>query len=90
MPIVSRDTHARGEGYFRLEWKLAIDRSHLIASDLPFLTDDRVPERFREIQWTRLPGGVSSPAFIERVKRLLSPEASAPELARSWGKSLNR
>jgi hypothetical protein len=33
MPIISRNTHARGEGYFRLEWKLAIDRSHLIASD---------------------------------------------------------
>jgi TolB-like protein/Tfp pilus assembly protein PilF len=93
MPIVSQNTHARGEGYFRLEWKLAIDRSHLIASDLPFLlpvviddtpdTDDRVPERFREIQWTHLPGGVTSPAFIERVKRLLSGEAPAPELARS-------
>ena len=93
MPIVSRNTHARGEGYFRLEWKLAIDRSHLIASDLPFLlpvviddtpdTDDRVPERFREIQWTHLPGGATSPAFVERVKRLLSGEASAPELARS-------
>jgi len=92
MPIISRNTHARGEGYFRLEWKLAIDRSHLIASDLPFLlpvviddtpdTDDRVPERFREIQWTHLPGGVTSPAFIERVKRLLSGEASAPEFAR--------
>jgi TolB-like protein/Tfp pilus assembly protein PilF len=93
MPIVSRNTHARGEGYFRLEWKLAIDRSHLIASDLPFLlpvviddtpdTDDRVPERFREIHWTHLPGGATSPAFIERVKRLLSGEAPAPELARS-------
>src|ERR1700733_13621887 len=93
MPIVSRNTHARGEGYFRLEWKLAIDRSHLIASDLPFLlpvviddtpdTDDRVPERFREIQWTHLPGGATSPAFVDQVKRLLSGEASAPELARS-------
>jgi TolB-like protein/Flp pilus assembly protein TadD len=92
-PIISRNTHARGEGYFRLEWKLAIDRSHLISSDLPFLlpvviddtpnSDDRVPERFREIQWTPLPGGATSPAFIARVKRLLSGEPSAPELARS-------
>ncbi len=98
MPIISRNTHARGEGYFRLEWKLAIDRSHLIASDLPFIlpvviddtpdTDDRVPERFREIQWTHLPGGVTSPAFIERVKRLLSGEASAPELARLPGSAV--
>jgi TolB-like protein/Tfp pilus assembly protein PilF len=93
MPIISRNTHARGEGYFRLEWKLAIDRSHLISSDLPFLlpvviddtpdTDDRVPDRFREIQWTHLPGGVTSPAFIQRVKHLLSGEVSAPQAGRS-------
>jgi len=29
MPIISASTSARTEGYFRLEWKLAIDRSHL-------------------------------------------------------------
>ena len=93
MPIISQNTHARGEGYFRLEWKLAIDRSHLIASDLPFLlpvviddtpdTAGRVPERFREIQWTHLPGGAISPAFIERVKGLLSGESAALDLVRS-------
>lgn len=86
IPVISRNTHARGEGYFRLEWKLAVDRSHLMASDLPFLipaaiddtpnTDDRIPERFREIQWTRLPGGETSTVFVERIKRLLSPESS--------------
>ena len=27
IPIVSRHTHERAEGYFRLEWKLAVDRS---------------------------------------------------------------
>ena len=32
VPVISRNTHARGEGYFRLEWKLAVDRSHLMAS----------------------------------------------------------
>jgi TolB-like protein len=37
IPVISRNTHTRGEGYFRLEWKLAVDRSHLMASDLPFL-----------------------------------------------------
>ena len=54
----------------------------MVIDDTPD-TDDRVPERFREIQWTRLPGGETSPAFVERVKRLLSGEAPAPELARS-------
>ena len=88
IPVISRNTHARGEGYFRLEWKLAVDRSDLMATDLPFLVpvaiddtpnaDPRVPERFCAIQWTRLLGGEASPAFVEHVQRLLSPSARAP------------
>jgi TolB-like protein len=39
--------------------------------------DERVPERFREVQWTRLPGGETPPAFVERVQRLLSGDASS-------------
>jgi hypothetical protein len=31
IPIISKSSHLRAEGYFRLEWKLAIDRSHRIA-----------------------------------------------------------
>jgi len=30
-----------------------------------------VPERFREVQWTRLPEGSTPPGFVERVRRLL-------------------
>ena len=84
VPVISHTTHERDEGYFRLEWKLAVDRSHLMASDRPFLlpvviddtrdNDERVPERFREVQWSRLPGGAASQAFVERVRRLLSRE----------------
>ena len=37
IPVLSKHTHDRVEGYFRLEWKLAIDRSHLIAPDQTFL-----------------------------------------------------
>jgi TolB-like protein len=33
-----------------------------------------VPDAFRAVQWTRLPGGDTSPAFVERIRRLLSPE----------------
>jgi len=82
IPVISRSTHARIEGYFRLEWKLAVDRSHLIAPDQPFLLpvviddtsqdDERIPDRFRELQWTSLPAGETSPAFVERVRRLLA------------------
>lgn len=37
VPIVSANTDARSEGYLRLEWKLAVDLSHLIAEDDTFL-----------------------------------------------------
>src|SRR4051812_24173643 len=37
VPIVTPNTNSRPEGYFRLEWKLAVDRSHLMADDAPFL-----------------------------------------------------
>src|SRR5215469_5397669 len=37
LPVISKHTHERAEGYFRLEWKLAVDRSHLIAANKAFL-----------------------------------------------------
>jgi TolB-like protein len=87
IPVISRHTHDREEGYFRLEWKLAVDRSHLMTSNKTFLLpvvidntredDENVPDRFKDIHWTRLPGGETPPAFVERVKRLLSPELPA-------------
>src|SRR4051812_34346466 len=81
VPIISANTQARGEGYFRLEWKLAVDRSHLMASDQPYLlpividaTPDavaRVPDRFREVHWTRWQESVTAAKFCERVQALL-------------------
>jgi hypothetical protein len=90
IPVISRHTHERREGYFRLEWKLAADRSNLMSATRAFLVpvviddtredDEEVPERIREVHWTRLPAGETPPAFVERVNRLLSPENSpAPE-----------
>jgi hypothetical protein len=38
--------------------------------------DAIVPDLFRAVQWTRLPQGATPPEFVERVKRLLSPEAA--------------
>src|SRR5476651_1760872 len=81
VPVISTATQVRGEGYFRLEWKLAVDRSHLMAPDQPFLLpvviDDtadaaaRVADEFRAVQWTRLPGGETPPGFCDRVTKLL-------------------
>jgi TolB-like protein len=86
VPIISASTNARSEGYFRLEWRLAVERSHLMADDqaflLPVLIDDtpealaRVPDRFRERQWSRLADGTAPPAFVEQVARLLAGVAT--------------
>jgi TolB-like protein/Tfp pilus assembly protein PilF len=87
IPVISRHTHERDEGYFRLEWKLAVDRSHLMTGNKAFLLpividdtrddDENVPDRFREVQWTRLPAGETPPAFVQRVLRLMSPQPSS-------------
>jgi len=84
VPIISANTRARVEGYFRLEWKLAVDRSHLMAAEraflLPLVIDDTsdadalVPDKFREVQWTYLPVGDIPANFVERVSRLLSQD----------------
>lgn len=37
LAIISKNTRARQEGYFRLEWKLAVDRSHLMSQERAFL-----------------------------------------------------
>jgi TolB-like protein/Tfp pilus assembly protein PilF len=86
VPIVSQHTQTRLEGYFRREWKLAIDRTHDMAEQKPFLVpvvidsthdqDAIVPDLFRTVQWTRLPGGETPPAFVERIRRLMSLEVS--------------
>lgn len=88
IPIISANTQARHEAYFRLEWKLAIDRSHMMADDQPFLIpvviDDthestaRVPNRLRERQWTYLPDGQVPDEFVEYIKRLLDGELLQP------------
>lgn len=85
VPVISAGTQARREGYFRLEWKLAAQRTHTIADGTPFLlpvviddtrdADALVPEEFRAVQWTRLLGGETSPAFCERVRNLLGLES---------------
>jgi TolB-like protein/tetratricopeptide (TPR) repeat protein len=82
MPVISANTASRHEGYFRLEWDLADQRTHMMARDRAFIvpvcldatqeagTD--VPESFHRVQWTRLPDGNTPPAFSARIVALLS------------------
>ncbi len=86
VPMISASTNARSEGYFRLEWKLAVDRSHLMAEDktffLPVVIDDttehgaRVPDKFRERQWSRLNSDAAITAFAQRIGKVLSGSGS--------------
>lgn len=86
LPVISSNTDARSEGYFRREWNLAVDRMLDMADDQVFLVpvlidatpepSARVPDRFRERQWTRLLGGETPVAFIERLRRMLAGESS--------------
>jgi hypothetical protein len=67
IPVISANTAARHEGYFRLEWDLADQRTHMIARSRAFIVpvcldtttevSADVPESFQRVQWTRLPGG---------------------------------
>ena len=93
VPIISAHTQARPEAYFRLEWKLAVDRSHLMAAEKAFLVpvvvdattgpEALVPMQFRDVQWTRIPAGEVTAAFVDRIAALLNqpvaPRVSGPE-----------
>ena len=95
VPVISAATQARREGYFRIEWKLAAQRTHAFADGTPFLlpvvidaTKDGealVPEEFRAVQWTRLMEGEKGAVgkFCARVGKLLG--GAEAEAGRSRG-----
>ena len=82
--VISTNTQARLEGYFRIEWKLAAQRTHAMADEKAFLlplvidatkdSEAKVPEEFRAVQWTRLNGGEIPAGFAQQVRNLLAGE----------------
>ena len=88
-PVHSDDlrAHRRAERGLISGWSGSwrSDRSHLMADDTPFLfpvvIDDtpdaiaRVPDKFRAVQWTRLPAGEAPAEFCQRVGALLTGTA---------------
>lgn len=81
VPIISANTQARAEGYFRLEWRLAAERAMQIADTVPFILpvaidgttqgDAMVPDVFRQTHWTRTPEDEIPPELAPRLVRLV-------------------
>jgi TolB-like protein/cytochrome c-type biogenesis protein CcmH/NrfG len=81
LPVISAHSQQRHEGYFRREWKLAVERTHDMAAGVAFIvpvvvdqtseSEAVVPEEFLRYQWTRLPDGEPTPDFVGQIKRLL-------------------
>ena len=88
MPVISAHTEARHEGYFRREWRFAVERTLDMADDhvflLPVVIDQtveagaRVPDKFRAVQWLRLPDGQPTAALEAVCRRLVSGAAPPP------------
>jgi hypothetical protein len=88
MPVISMNTEGRLEGYFRREWRLAVERTLDMADGVTFLVPividpvpqahARVPEKFLTVQWLSLPGGKPTPAFAVWANRLVTGLAPPP------------
>jgi len=78
IPVISAATQRRHEAYFRREWSYALDRTRNMADGalfvLPVTIDDTnaaealVPDRFKALHFTHLPGGAVTPEFAARLR----------------------
>jgi hypothetical protein len=83
IPVVSATTQRRLEGYFRREWSYAMDRVRNMADGALFILpvsidatavgDALVPDKFKALHFTHLPGGVVPNEFAQRVADFLRP-----------------
>jgi hypothetical protein len=77
IPVVSATTQRRLEGYFRREWSYAMDRVRNMADGALFIlpvsidatsaAEALVPDKFKALHFTQLPGGAVPAEFAQRV-----------------------
>jgi TIR domain/SIR2-like domain len=77
IPVVSATTQRRLEGYFRREWSYAMDRARNMADGALFIlpvsidatsaAEALVPDKFKALHFTQLPGGQVSAEFAGRL-----------------------
>jgi hypothetical protein len=86
IPVVSATTQRRLEGYFRREWSYAMDRARNMADGalfiLPVSIDATtaaaalVPDKFKALHFTPLPGGQVTPELTQRLADFMSARSS--------------
>ncbi len=77
IPVISATTQRRLEGYFRREWSYAMDRVRNMADGALFIlpvsidatnaAEALVPDKFKALHFTQLPGGQVPPEFAQRL-----------------------
>ena len=78
IPVVSATTQRRHEGYFRREWSYAMDRVRNMADGALFIlpvsidatnaAEALVPDKFKSLHFSQLPGGNVPTEFAERLR----------------------
>jgi hypothetical protein len=80
VPVISRNTERRQEGFFRREWNTALERDRGIHFSrrfiVPVIVDETaepevVPPRFSQLNYTWLPGGKATPPFVRELKEIV-------------------
>ena len=86
IPIVSATTQRRHEAYFRREWSYALDRVRNMADGALFIlpvtvdattaAEALVPDRFKALHFSNLPGGIPTPEFAQRLSGFMRARQS--------------
>jgi len=85
IPVVSATTQRRLEGYFRREWSYAMDRARNMADGALFIlpvsidataaAEALVPDKFKALHFTQLPGGLVPAEFAQRLADFMQPRS---------------
>jgi hypothetical protein len=86
IPVVSAATQRRLEGYFRREWSYALDRVRNMADGALFIlpvsidstaaAEALVPDRFKALHFSQLPGGQVPAEFAQRLREFVRARSS--------------
>jgi hypothetical protein len=86
IPVISAATQRRMEAYFRREWSYALDRTRNMADGALFVlpvtidaTDPNqalVPDKFKTLHFTPLPGGEVTAEFAQRLNDFMRARRS--------------